>query len=90
MGKQLIGTIKGAAGESAYQIAVRHGFLGTEQEWLDAIDDGNIIDPVTKLPSPPVLEAWTEAIIKPHEEDPTPHTAYDGIDMLTAYRLGKI
>lgn len=27
----------GADGESAYEIAVRHGFEGTEEEWLDSL-----------------------------------------------------
>ena len=26
-----------AAGESAYEIAVRNGFVGTEKEWLDSL-----------------------------------------------------
>ena len=29
--------IKGDAGESAYQTAVRHGYLGTEEEWLQSL-----------------------------------------------------
>ena len=27
----------GTDGKSAYQIAVDHGFIGTEQEWLDSL-----------------------------------------------------
>lgn len=27
----------GAAGESAFEIAVRNGFVGTEQQWLDSL-----------------------------------------------------
>lgn len=27
----------GAAGESAYEIAIRHGFEGTEEEWLESL-----------------------------------------------------
>ena len=29
---------KGERGSSAYEIAVAHGFVGTEQEWLDSIE----------------------------------------------------
>ena len=28
---------KGDAGESAYEIAVRYGFSGTEEEWINSI-----------------------------------------------------
>lgn len=28
---------KGEPGDSAYEIAVQHGFEGTEQEWLNSI-----------------------------------------------------
>jgi hypothetical protein len=31
---------QGASGLSAYQIAVQHGFVGTEQEWLDSLHVG--------------------------------------------------
>jgi hypothetical protein len=27
----------GATGESAYEVAVRHGFEGTEEEWLESL-----------------------------------------------------
>lgn len=31
----------GRDGKSAYQIAVEHGFIGTEQEWLDSLKVSN-------------------------------------------------
>lgn len=31
------GGIKGPPGASAYQIAVKHGFVGTEEEWLESL-----------------------------------------------------
>ncbi len=31
---------KGADGDSTYQLAVKNGYIGTEQEWLDEIQDG--------------------------------------------------
>ena len=35
------------AGKSAYQIAVDHGFVGTEEEWLASLADINFVsDPV--------------------------------------------
>jgi hypothetical protein len=36
-GIQGIRGVTGAQGESAYEIAVRHGFTGTEAEWLDSL-----------------------------------------------------
>ena len=31
------GALKGNDGESAYQVAKRHGFTGTETEWLESL-----------------------------------------------------
>jgi hypothetical protein len=35
---------QGPAGDSAYQVAVNNGFIGTEQEWLDSIGGGGTAD----------------------------------------------
>lgn len=40
---QMPGT-QGPAGLSAYQIAVLHGFIGTEQEWLDLIENNKEVE----------------------------------------------
>lgn len=37
LGKSKNAFVAGLNGESAYQIAVRNGFVGTEQEWLDSL-----------------------------------------------------
>ena len=37
---QTIPLIKGDGGESAYEIAVRNGFVGTEEEWLEYLRQG--------------------------------------------------
>lgn len=31
------GALKGDTGESAYEIAVKYGYSGTEEEWLDSL-----------------------------------------------------
>ena len=31
------GFLKGDTGDSAYEIAVKHGFVGTEEEWLESL-----------------------------------------------------
>lgn len=51
----LIGNIRGPQGESAYQIAVRNGFVGTQAEWLASLK-GEKGDPGTgtgQIPSTP-------------------------------------
>lgn len=40
----------GAAGLSAYEIAVNNGFTGTEQEWLDSLGTGGGAGPVIATP----------------------------------------
>lgn len=34
---EIVEVFTGAAGDSAYQVALRHGFVGTEQQWLDSL-----------------------------------------------------
>jgi hypothetical protein len=67
--KELLGDFHGKDGESAYQLAVKYGFVGTEEQWLASFVSGDLVA---------------------HENDPTPHSAYDEIDLVTAYRLGKL
>lgn len=49
--KQIIGKVNTVfqSGESAYQIAVKHGFEGTEEEWLESLkgEPGGTIQIVT-------------------------------------------
>ena len=35
---------KGDPGDSAYQIAVKNGFIGTQQQWLDSLEGANGLD----------------------------------------------
>lgn len=35
------GALKGETGESAYEIAVQNGFVGTEKEWLESLKGGD-------------------------------------------------
>lgn len=85
-----VANLRGPQGKSAFEVAVENGFVGTVEEWLAALSSGSVIDPITNLPTPKVVEALSKAILEPHEKDPTPHSAYDSIDPLIAYRLGKI
>lgn len=42
LGKAKTSFVGGLNGESAYQIAVRHGFQGTEQEWLASLGGAQV------------------------------------------------
>jgi len=90
MGRQHIANIQGPRGLSAYEIAVKHGYPSTEIEWVTQQASGGLINPITHLPPPEIMEAMSAAVLKDHEDDPTPHSAYDHIDLLAKYRLGKI
>ena len=46
----LIRFIVSKSGKSAYQIAVEHGFVGTEQQWLDSLHSVSI----TVSPTEPI------------------------------------
>lgn len=50
---------RGAAGESAYDIAVRNGFTGDEKKWLESLK-ARIISPATPAENTPTAPAVTE------------------------------
>ena len=39
---------KGDDGKSAYEIAVAHGFVGSEEEWLESLSATLVIEHLTK------------------------------------------
>ena len=46
--------VRGRDGKSAYEIAVAHGFTGTEEEWLESLrgEDGKTFEFIeTKIPT---------------------------------------
>lgn len=58
---------KGERGYSAYEIAVQHGFIGTEQEWLDSLAAGEkavIVQEISSTSSnatiPSALGVWNK------------------------------
>jgi hypothetical protein len=89
MGRQNLGNIKGPPGDSAYQIAVKHGYVGTEEEWLAAQASGGILDPITGLPPQKLVDVLAVAVLADHVNDPSPHPAYE-LSLLESYHLGKI
>jgi hypothetical protein len=54
-GKTISIARKGVDGESAYSIALRNGFVGTEQEWLDSLKSIENYTHVQTVPS----TTWT-------------------------------
>lgn len=47
-GETIVQGIPGADGLSAYEIAVKHGFVGTEEEWVNSFQKGEQGDPGPK------------------------------------------
>lgn len=67
---------KGERGYSAYEIAVQHGFIGTEEEWLASLHAGEsavIVQEIASTSSngtiPSTLAVWTKYGDSLTEED---------------------
>lgn len=88
MGRTSIANIKGPPGDSAYTVAVKNGFVGTEAEWLESLSTAGIIDPISGLPPEPIVKALATAVLADHRQDPNPHPTYE-LSLLDSYRLGK-
>ena len=56
--------VRGTDGKSAYEIAVEHGFAGTEEEWLDSLKATVTIN------STETGQAGTAANVEDMDEDP--------------------
>lgn len=56
--------VRGTDGKSAYEIAVEHGFAGTEEEWLDSLRATVTIN------STETGQAGTAADVEDMDEDP--------------------
>jgi hypothetical protein len=89
MGRILIGSLKGKDGDSAYQVAVRNGYQGTEAQWVAFLESGGLLDPITGLPAQAVVDALSDAVLEEHENDPTPHPKFE-LSLLDSYKLGKL
>lgn len=50
-----LSTLQGTPGASAYEIALTHGFVGTEQEWLDSLKANAVTDRLTSPDSSKVV-----------------------------------
>lgn len=61
----------GARGLSAYEVAVAHGFEGTEADWLESLRGTS------------AGLAEIDAAIAAHAQAPAPHPAYDDMPSLS-------
>ena len=52
---QMVG-VPGRDGKSAYEIAVEHGFIGTEEEWLDSLKAKSMVSYATHYDFPNIGE----------------------------------
>ena len=75
---------KGADGKSAYEIAVEHGFVGTEEQWLELLKgkDGETPD-MSEYPKTSEVTTIIEREIAPVAEDAHSHENKETLDSLT-------
>lgn len=92
--KKIEDTTKGDPGKSAFEIAVEHGYVGTEEEWLaslhgkdgqdgkDGVDgkDGTTPD-MSEYPKTSEVQTIVETVIQPVAEESHTH---DNMDILNA------
>lgn len=72
---------QGEEGPSAYQVAVRNGYDGSEEEWLSSLIGAgvNLSDYAEKV--------YVNSALQTHIESEEPHPAYDNIvDLATFVR----
>ena len=78
----------GLDGKSAYQIACEHGFVGTEEEWLESLKGKDGITPdMSEYPKTTEVTTIIEREIAPVAEDAHTHANKDVLDSLTAALL---
>lgn len=58
---------KGFRGESAYQLAVRKGFIGTEEEWLKSMEGSKVVINGIDCSTPKTFEDLGEETISNSE-----------------------
>ncbi len=79
---------RGLDGKSAYEIAVEHGYVGTEEEWLESLKGKDGITPdMSEYPKTTEVTTIIEREIAPVAEDAHTHANKDVLDSLTAALL---
>lgn len=78
----------GLDGKSAYEIACDHGYVGTEEEWLESLKGKDGITPdMSEYPKTTEVTTIIEREIAPVAEDAHTHANKDVLDSLTAALL---
>lgn len=71
-------------GKSAYEIAVEHGYVGTEEEWLESLKGKDGITPdMSEYPKTTEVQTIVETVIQPVAEESHSHSNKETLDRLT-------
>ena len=74
----------GLDGKSAYEIACEHGYVGTEEEWLESLKGKDGITPdMSEYPKTTEVQTIIETVIQPIAEDAHTHDNKETLDAIT-------
>lgn len=74
----------GLDGKSAYEIAVEHGYVGTEEEWLASLHGKDGITPdMSEYPKTTEVQTIVETVIQPVAEESHTHDNKETLDSIT-------
>ena len=74
----------GLDGKSAYEIAVEHGYVGTEEEWLASLHGKDGITPdMSEYPKTSEVQTIVETVIQPVAEESHTHDNKATLDSIT-------
>lgn len=74
----------GLDGKSAYEIAVEHGYVGTEEEWLASLHGKDGITPdMSEYPKTSEVQTIVETVIQPVAEESHTHDNKATLDAIT-------
>ena len=81
----------GLDGKSAYEIAVEHGYVGTEEEWLESLKGKDGITPdMSEYPKTSEVTTIIEREIAPVAEEAHSHNNKDTLDAITPELLSDL
>ena len=81
----------GLDGKSAYEIAVEHGYVGTEEEWLESLKGKDGITPdMSEYPKTSEVTTIIEREIAPVAEESHNHSNKETLDRLTPELLQEL
>lgn len=82
---------KGLDGKSAYEIAVEHGYVGTEEEWLASLHGKDGITPdMSEYPKTSEVTTIIEREIAPVAEESPTHDNKATLDAITPELFGEL